>query len=124
MINDGRRDPIVSIEHIALATQDVERLVDFYQRHCSSTPSSPSFSGTTSRCGRRQTWRHFLSAGGDAGTVPGVVGRPYRDVRERVPPMFVEPVLVCDAARHPEIDSLDYVTVAEALAELVGLDHE
>ena len=53
MINDGRRDPIVSIEHIALATQD-----------------------------------------GDAGTVPGVVGRPYRDVRERVPP-DVRPTGAC-----------------------------
>jgi lactoylglutathione lyase len=31
MINDGRLDPIVGIEHIALATQTVERLLDFYK---------------------------------------------------------------------------------------------
>lgn len=83
MINDGRRDPIVSIEHIVLATQDSSgwsiSTSDIAVRHQVRRRSPERPRGVA----EDKHGRHFLSANGDAGTVPGVVGRPYRDVRER-----------------------------------------
>jgi len=52
---------------------------------------------TTSPSGRRRTCRRFLVSG-IAGTVPGVVGEPYRDASgNEYLPMFIQPVLVYEA---------------------------
>ena len=67
---------------------------------------------------------------GIAGTVPGVVGEPYRDASgNEYLPMFVQPVLVYeadrDALRRAHARALDRgVTTAVYTAELFGTGHD